>query len=189
DQQQEDIQRDQQQGTEQLEKNQNQKAGGSQKNAAEKMEQLAFQKRSAMQSNAQQQQEEDMDALRQLLENIVHLSFSQEALMTEMASTDTKAPRFTVQGHTQRKLRDDAKVIEDSLFALSKRVPQLQSIVNREMNAVNENMDEATRFMGEARANLRFKPMAADKQQHTMTSLNNLALLLDEALQQMMLQM
>jgi hypothetical protein len=189
DQQQEDIQRDQQQGTEQLEKNQNQKAGGSQKNAAEKMEQLAFQMKSAMQSNAQQQQEEDMDALRQLLENIVHLSFSQEALMTEMASTDTKDPRFTVQGRTQRKLRDDAKVIEDSLFALSKRVPQLQSIVNREMNAVNENMDEATRFMGEARANLRFKPMAADKQQHTMTSLNNLALLLDEALQQMMLQM
>jgi hypothetical protein len=31
--------------------------------------------------------------------------------------------------------------------------------------------------------------MAADKQQHAMTSLNNLALLLDEALQQMMQQM
>jgi hypothetical protein len=30
--------------------------------------------------------------------------------------------------------------------------------------------------------------MAADKQQHAMTSLNNLALLLDEALQQMMQQ-
>ena len=65
----------------------------------------------------------------------------------------------------------------------------LQSIVNREMNAVNGNMDEATRLMGEARANERFKPMAADKQQHAMTSLNNLALLLDEALQQMMAQM
>jgi hypothetical protein len=47
-------------------------------------------------------------------------------------------------GRTQRKLRDDAKVIEDSLFALSKRVPQLEAIVNREMNAVNGNMDEAT---------------------------------------------
>jgi ribosomal protein L12E/L44/L45/RPP1/RPP2 len=31
--------------------------------------------------------------------------------------------------------------------------------------------------------------MAADKQQHAMTSLNNLALLLDEALQQMQQQM
>jgi hypothetical protein len=39
-------------------------------------------------------------------------------------------------------------------------------------------MDEATRLLGEARANERYKPMAADKQQHAMTSLNNLALLL-----------
>ena len=75
------------------------------------------------------------------------------------------------------------------MFALSKRVPQLQSIVNREMNAVNTNMDEATQYLGESRANERFKPMAADKQQQAMTSLNNLALLLDEALQQMMQQM
>ena len=188
-QQEQDIQQDQEQSQEQLDKKQNQKASGSQKSAAEKMEQLAFQMKSAMQSNAQEQQEEDMDALRQLLENIVQLSFDQEGLMEDLGSTSTKDPRFIEQGRTQRKLRDDAKVIEDSLFALSKRVPQLESIVNREMNAVNSNMDEATRYMGEARANERFKPMAADKQQHAMTSLNNLALLLDEALQQMMQQM
>ena len=130
-----------------------------------------------------------MDALRQLLENIVHLSFDQEQLMNDLANTGIRDPRFIEQGRTQRKLRDDAKVIEDSLFALSKRVTQIQSIVNREMNAVNDNMDEAVRYMGEARANERFKPMATDKQQHAMTSLNNLALLLDEALQQMMQQM
>lgn len=130
-----------------------------------------------------------MDALRQLLENIVHLSFEQETVMEEMATTNIRDPRFIEHGRSQRKLRDDAKVIEDSLFALSKRVPQLEGIVNREMNAVNQNMDEATEHLGEARANERFKPMAADKQQHAMTSLNNLALLLDEALQQMMQQM
>lgn len=184
-----EVENDQKQGSEQLQKKQNQKASGSQKNAADKMEQLAFQMQSAMQGNAQEQQEEDMDALRQLLENIIQLSFDQEALMSELATTNVRDPRLVQHGRGQRKLRDDAKVIEDSLFALSKRVPQLQSIVNREMNAVNGNMDEATRLLGEARANERFKPMAADKQQHAMTSLNNLALLLDEALQQMMQQM
>lgn len=185
----EEIQKDQQQSSEQLEKKQQQKASEKQKSAAEKMEQLAFQMQSAMASNAEEQQEEDMDALRQLLENIVHLSFEQEALMDQVTSTNIRDPRFVEQGRKQRKLRDDAKVIEDSLFALSKRVPQLESIVNREINAVNANMDEATNFMGEARANERFRPMAADRQQHAMTSLNNLALLLDEALQQMMQQM
>jgi hypothetical protein len=185
----EDIKKDQQQSSEQLDKKQNQKASDKQKSAAEKMEQMAFQMKSAMESNAQEQQEEDMDALRQLLENIVQLSFDQEALMEEVATTNIRDPRFVAHGRQQRKLRDDAKVIEDSLFALSKRVPQIESIVNREMNAVNGNMDDATNYMGEARANERFRPMAADKQQHAMTSLNNLALLLDEALQQMMQQM
>ena len=189
DEQEQQIQDEQEKSSEQLEKKQNQKAGESQKKAAEQMEQLAFQMQSAMQSNAQEQQEEDMDALRQLLENIVHLSFEQEALMEDLGSTNVRDPRFVTHGRTQRKLRDDAKVIEDSLYALSKRVPQLEAIVNREMTAVNGNMDEATRLLGEARANERFKPMATDKQQHAMTSLNNLALLLDEALQQMQQQM
>jgi len=188
-QQEQGIQEQQQESSDQLEKKQSQKASGSQKKAAEQMEQLAFQMKSAMQSGAEEQQEEDMDALRQLLENIVQLSFDQEALMEDLSGTNVRDPRFVEHGRTQRKLRDDAKVIEDSLFALSKRVPQLESIVNREMNAVNANMDEATQHLGEARANERFKPMAADKQQHAMTSLNNLALLLDEALQQMMQQM
>ena len=183
------IQQEQQKSSEQLEKKQDQKAGQSQQKAAERMEQMAFQMEQAMQGGQQEQQEEDMDALRQLLENIVHLSFDQEQLMNDLANTGIRDPRFIEQGRTQRKLRDDAKVIEDSLFALSKRVTQIQSIVNREMNAVNDNMDEAVRYMGEARANERFKPMATDKQQHAMTSLNNLALLLDEALQQMMQQM
>jgi hypothetical protein len=185
----EEIRKDQEQSSDQLEKKQGQKASGSQKSAAEKMEQLAFQMQSAMQSNAEEQQEEDMDALRQLLENLVELSFDQEGLMEQVSTTDIRDPRFVQHGRGQRKLRDDAKMIEDSLFALSKRVPQLESIVNREMNAVNGNMDDATQYLGEARANERFKPMAADRQQHAMTSLNNLALLLDEALQQMQQQM
>ena len=189
DEQEKSIEEDQKESGEQLDKKQNKKAGDSQKQAADKMDQLAQDMQAAMESSAQEQQEEDMDALRQLLENIVQLSFDQEGLMEDLGTTSTKDPRFIEHGRTQRKLRDDAKVIEDSLFALSKRVPQLESIVNREMNSVNANMDEATGFLGEARANERFKPMAMDKEQHAMTSLNNLALLLDEALQQMMQQM
>jgi hypothetical protein len=46
-------------------------------------------------------------------------------------------------------------------------------------------MDEAMERINGSRANEREKPMAADRQQRAMTGLNNLALLLDEALQQM----
>ncbi len=185
DQQEQEIQQQQQQSSEQLQKDQKQKAGDSQKKAGEQMEQLAFQMKSGMQQNEQEQAEEDMDALRQLLENIVHLSIEQEAMMVDLQRTSARDPHLVDIGRTQKKLRDDARVIEDSLFALSKRVPQLQSVVNREMNAVNANMDEAMERINSSRANDREKPMAADKQQRSMTSLNNLALLLDEALRQM----
>ncbi|MDX9751186.1 MAG: hypothetical protein RBT71_08930, partial [Flavobacteriales bacterium] len=184
--QEQEIQKDQQKSSEELDNGQPRKAGPNQKSAGEKMDQLAHQIESAMQAGADEQQGEDMEALRQLLENLIHLSFDQEALMGEVTTTSTRDPRFVEHGRKQRKLRDDAKVVEDSLFALSKRVPQLQSVVNREMNAVNDNMDQAVTHMGEARANERHKAQAADRQQHAMTGLNNLALLLDEALQQMM---
>lgn len=188
DEQEESIEQEQQNSSEQLQKQQDKKASESQQRAGEQMEQLAFQMKAGMQQSQQDQQEEDMDALRQLLENIVQLSFDQEQVMSDLGPTSVKDPRFVELGREQKKLRDDARVIEDSLLALSKRVPQLESVVNREMNAVNGNMEEAIEHLGSARANEREKPMAADKQQHAMTSLNNLALLLDEALQQMMQQ-
>ena len=189
DEQEKEIEQQMDESKEQIEKKQNKKAGESQKGAAEKMEQMAYQMRSSMESAQQQQQEEDMDALRQLLENIVELSFDQERVMADLTATAPRDPKFVDVGREQKKLRDDARVIEDSLFALSKRVPQLQSIVNREMNLVNSNMDQSVDLISDSRGNERQKPVAADKQQRAMTSLNNLALLLNEALQQMMEQM
>ncbi len=185
----EQIGQEQKESSDQLEKKQNQKAGQSQQSAADQMEQLAFQMRSSMQGGQQEQQEEDMDALRQLLENIVELSFDQERVMKGITATELRDPRFLDLGREQRELRGNAKVIEDSLFALSKRVPQIQGTVNREMNAVNSHMDQALEHLGEARATERHKPMATEDQQKAMTALNNLALLLDEALQQMQQQM
>ncbi|MBS1940468.1 MAG: DUF4175 domain-containing protein [Bacteroidetes bacterium] len=185
DKQEEGIQQQQQQSGEQLDKKQNKKASESQQKAGEQMQQMAQDMRNSMQQGQQEQAEEDMDALRQLLENIVQLSFDQENNMDDLQATAVRDPRLVEIGRQQKKLRDDARIVEDSLFALSKRVPQLQAMVNREMNSVNDNMDQALAHLAEARANERERPMAADHQQRAMTSLNNLALMLDEALQQM----
>ena len=40
-------------------------------------------------------------------------------------------------------------MVEDSLFALSKRVIQLQAHVNREIGLVNEHMAKALKGMGD----------------------------------------
>lgn len=184
DQQEQGIQNEMQNSSQELGQNKNNKASKSQKKASQKMEELAQQMSKMQQDMEQQQQEEDMQALRALLENLLRLSFDQEKLMQDLKTTDINNPQYLKLSQQQRKLKDDAKMIEDSLFALSKRVIQIQAKVNQEIGAINLNMDEALDNMED-----RYVPQARSRQQFVMTSVNNLTLMLSEALKQMQQQM
>ena len=174
------IQEEMEKGSEQLEKGKEKKASESQQKAAEQMEQLAQQMEQMQMESESESASEDMDALRALLENILTLSFEEEGLMAELKLTDEQDPRYVAHGQAQRKLKDDAVMVEDSLFELSLRIPQLASAVNREIGLVNRHMTKALDGFGD-----RLTADIAMNQQYVMTSFNNLALLLDEALQQM----
>ncbi|CAN5475788.1 ATPase [soil metagenome] len=180
DQQEESISQDQKESSEQLAGDKKGKAGKSQKSAAQKMDQLAKKMEQMQSSMEAEQQEEDMDALRALLENLLHLSFDQEKLMGDLATMDVNNPQYLKASQQQRKLKDDAKMIEDSLFALSKRVVAIAGKVNQEISSINMNMDESLDNLED-----RMVPQARSRQQFAMTSINNLTLMLSEALQQM----
>jgi hypothetical protein len=175
-----EIDQEQEKSSQELSKNKKSNASKSQKSAGQKMKQMAEQMDLAMESGEQEQQEMDMEALRALLENIITLSFDQEDVMSKFSSIDHKDPNYKKLGHTQRKLKDDARMVEDSLFALSKRVPQISAAVNHEINLVNEYMGKALENIPDHRT-----PEITTSQQYVMTSFNNLALMLDEALKQM----
>jgi len=177
---QEEIEQEMNEASEQLDSGKEKKASEKQKSAAGKMEQMAQQMQSSMEQGEQESMEEDMEALRALLENIITLSFDEEDLMASVGTTQKDDPRYVRHGQVQRKLKDDAEMVKDSLFALSKRVTQLQSIVNREINLVNLHMGQALDGFTD-----RETPIITTNQQYVMTSFNNLALLLDEVLQQM----
>ncbi|REJ80816.1 MAG: DUF4175 domain-containing protein [Bacteroidetes bacterium] len=178
------IQQDMKNSSDQLEQKKNNKAGKSQKDATQKMEKMAQQMQQMQQNMQQEQQEEDMQALRALLENLLRLSFDQEKLMQDLRSMDINNPQYLKVGQQQRKLKDNAKMIEDSLFALSKRVIQIQAKVNQEISAINMNMAEALKNIED-----RMVPQGRSRQQFIMTSVNNLTLMLSEALNQMQQQM
>ncbi|HET6245316.1 MAG: DUF4175 domain-containing protein [Bacteroidetes bacterium] len=181
---QQDIENDMKESSDNIEKKKNKKASDSQKGAAKKMEELS-QKMEKMQMESEMEQaEEDIDALREILENLVKLSFDQEELMVKLKTTDKNDPQYLKNTQQQKKLKDDSKLIEDSLFALSKRVPQLDAVVNREISSINKNMEKSISHLAE-----RQTPQASAKQQLAMTSVNNLALLLNEVLKQMQEQM
>ncbi|WP_400192774.1 DUF4175 family protein [Hymenobacter sp. B81] len=179
-QQQQEVDQQMQDSQEQLGKNQNQKASQSQKDAAQNMKEMAQKMRQQMEEEESDQQQENIDDLRDILENLLKLSFDQEALMKQFRQVDQSDPRFVQLGQNQRKLRDDAVVIQDSLYALAKRVFQLQSFVTREVGEMNGQMDQAMEQLRQRNVG-----RATGAQQLAMTSMNNLALMLNDALKQM----
>lgn len=188
-QQQEDIDKEMQKSSEQLNNNQKKNASKSQKNAAQKMQEMSGKLSQMQQEQEMEQEGEDINKLRSILENLIQLSFGQEALMGDLSKTKSNNPQYVKLNQRQKKLQDDSKMIEDSLLALSKRVPQIQATVNHEINAINMNMERAGEEISESQTvsidGRNHQQEALSRQQLAMTSINNLALMLNEALQQM----
>ncbi len=169
---------------EQLGKQKPGKAAESMKKAAKSMSQSAKAMAQSMESMEMEQMQEDIDALRDILENLITLSYDQEQLMKDFRGVSQQDPRFVKLGQQQLKLQDDAKVVEDSLYALANRVLQIQTFVTRELNDMKGYMDGSMKQIKDRHINL-----ATAQQQAAMTSMNNLALMLSDVLNQMQQQM
>jgi hypothetical protein len=180
DQEQKDIDQEMQKSEQNLESKQNKKASQNQKNAADKMKQMSSKMKQKMQEMQEKAHEEDYQSLRQILENLVYVSEKQEELMDDFKKVNQYNPQYVELAQQQRKLKDDAAMIEDSLLALSKRVMEIKTFVNKEIGEINFNMQNALDALGE-----RNTSKARGHQQFAMTSLNNLALMLSETMQQM----
>lgn len=180
----EKIEEEQQEGSESLEKGKNEKAAKHQEKAAEEMKKLG-EKMAQMQAGMEMSMmEENLDHLRDILDNLVKLSFNQEGLMDDFKQVNQSDPRFVKLSQHQLKLKDDAKIIEDSLLSLANRVFQIQSFVTREVESMNSHMEGSLEALKE-----RNPSKAISSQQFAMTSMNNLALLLSDVLKQMQQQM
>lgn len=175
-----EISKEMENSSEQLNQNNKKNASKSQKKASEKMQEMKDQMQQSLDMMQQEQQEEDMQALRQILENLLNLSFAQEELMGNLSKIRSDNPQYLKIPQTQKKLQDDSKIIEDSLLALSKRNPMISATVNREISAIHMNMGKAISELTE-----RMQANAQMRMQYSMTSINNLALLLNESLEQM----
>ena len=77
----------------------------------------------------------------------MQLSFDQEGLIEKIRNTNPRDPLYVEHTKEQMRLSDNSKMIEDSLFALSKRNMNIQATVNKEISAINNNMEKAIRAM------------------------------------------
>ncbi|MDP2424203.1 MAG: DUF4175 family protein [Bacteroidales bacterium] len=180
----ESINQSMEEGKKQIQKGNSPSAAPHQKDAGDKMENMGNELMDMLMQMQNEQLGEDIQMLRKMLENLIEISFEQENLIDKTIKINRIDPGFKKILDEQKKLKDDLKLVEDSLNALAKRQISVERFILKEIATINYNVQDALDAM-EARA----MDVAATKQQFIMTSVNNLALMLSEAMEQMMLQM
>jgi len=165
---------------ENLSKNDRQKASQSQQQAARQMQKMSSKMKQMQQQGEEKEAQVNVQQLRSILKNLITSSFNQEKVMQIFKQLNAADPDYVNQTQQQQNIKDNLKTVEDSLFALSKRVPQIEATVNKEITAINTNIDQAITNLGDRRT-----AEANRDQQFAMTSMNNLALMLNEVLDQL----
>ncbi len=172
------IEQQMNQSVDDLKKNNKSKAAKQQQSIAKQMQQMASKMKQQDEEGEEKENNINAQQIRELLKNIVNSSFSQEKVMETLKNTSISDPNYIILAQKQKSIKDNLKTAEDSLYAISRRVPQIQSTVNQEIASINSHIDEALGNMGDRRT-----AEATRNQQYTMTSMNNLALMLNEALE------
>ena len=86
--------------------------------ASEKMKEMSESLQSFVEQSKSESLAEDLQALRQILENLIALSIDQENILKSISKINLNSPIYLDYIQQQNKLQSDAQIIEDSLFFL-----------------------------------------------------------------------
>ena len=167
-----------------LQKDQKDKAKPKQKSASKKMKQMGQKMAEQMASGDMEQMEEDVAMLRQILDNLLAYSFSQEDVMKQFKNLKRGAPSFNKNLKIQQDLKQQFKHVDDSLFAMSLRNPKIAEDITKEIGNVQYNVDKAIENLAEANV-----PKGNSHQQYAVSSSNKLADILSDILNGMQMEM
>lgn len=156
----------------------------SMKETGKKLGNLAFAMQRMIDSNQMEENSENIQNLKQILKNLVLFSIRQEEVLSGVKATGDGDPVMREFSREQRKLVEQSQVIKDSIYALGERTAAFGNVVNNELLALEINLVRSVELMGEG-----FYKQAGVNQQLVMTAVNNLALILSDALMQMEEQM
>jgi hypothetical protein len=164
-----------------LDKQQNGKAGKAQDKAAKNLEDMAKSLRKKAGDEDIDEIEIDIRATRQILSNLIRLSFDQEDLMESVKTTSPASQAYITNQEQQNRLHHNSQMIRDSMFALSKRITKLSAAINKGTTELEHHMQKSVNALEDRRTDI-----AASQQQYSMTQVNELALMLNETLSKLM---
>ena len=135
---------------------------------------------SMLQKNQKEQNSEDESQLRQILDNLLTLSFQQESLQKNIKNLVISDPKFVFYLNSQQDLIENFVIIKDSLYSLAKRQSAIKKTVTDQIRDIERSFNKIKYSFDE-----RNMSSITVNQQLVMTSLNNLALLFAEILKNM----
>lgn len=178
------IEQDQEKASEELKKENKKGASPKQKSAGKKMKQMGGKMMEAMASGESEQMEEDVKMLRQILDNLLAFSFSQEDVMGQFKKTPSGSAPFAKYLKKQQDLKQQFRHVDDSIFAMSLRNPKITENITEEVGNVHYYIDKALTDLAD-----NVVPRGISNQQYVITSSNKLADFLSDALNNMQMEM
>ena len=178
------IKEDLNKASSELQKENKAKAKPSQKSASKKMKEMSKAMEQSLEESDKDQIEEDVKMLRQILDNLLAFSFSQEDVMNQFKNSKAGSPSFNKYIRSQQNLKNQFKHIDDSLFALSLRQPKIAEPVTKEVANVQYNIDKSLESLSGSQVQ-----KGLSQQQYAISSANKLADLLSDSLNSMQMSM
>ncbi len=142
------------------------------------LNQLAFAMDQMLKAGKKKQNQANIEDLKQILENLILVSFDQEKLLNQLSVIDYNNPLINELKVKQKNVQGQIVFIKDSLYALSKRTPEISSVINKEILALESSADASLE-------NLESGNIGGSRmyEQYGITAANNLALFLSESLE------
>lgn len=166
--------------SDELQKENKAKAKPNQKKAAGKMKAMAKKMEEGLQGSEKELMEEDVKMLRQILDNLLAFSLSQEYVMMQFKDLKRGSPAFNKNIKLQQDLKLQFKHVDDSLFAMSLRNPKIAEDITKEIGNVHYNIDKSLVSLSDAQI-----PKGLSHQQYAVSSANKLGDFLSDILNNM----
>ncbi len=179
-----EVEQEQKDATDKLQEQKPAEAGQKQKKAGAKMKEMSQQMQQQMKGGQMETLEEDVKMLRQILDNLIVFSFKQEDLMMDFRDISYGSPVYGKKLVVQSELKNNFEHIDDSLFALSLRVPMIGGTITGLLTETQYNIDKSMERLAQGMTR-----QGVGNQQYTVTGANDLAVLLNELLGNMQMQL
>ncbi len=152
----------------------------SQQKAAKKMQEMSQKMQQAMSDAAGEMKEANEKSLRIILENLLNYSFKQENILNRFSKISVSHPDFGKEIKNQNTLKTYFEHIDDSLYMLSMRLPEISVKIQKDLTNSHYNINQSLENFADNKFN-----SGLSNQQYVMTAVNNLADFLSDILDNM----